>query len=169
MWTTSQEYAWNNGLSEYIGYSNHVGYSLTDLDGDGTPELIIAGMGDANNSSGVIYDLYTLAGGQPVQLACSQARNRYLLRTDGSVLNEGSGGAGHSIFVLNRVVGSELMPVEAVFSYFDGQPNDGYYHQRDGYSYEPRDYDEYLTEIDFNYFIGAWEDSVYVPTLTMIA
>jgi hypothetical protein len=145
-----------------------VGYALQDLSGEGVPELIIAGMGENNNSSGVIYDLYTLVNGQPVQLAFSQARNRYLLRSDGSILNEGSGGAGHTVYVLNRVQGSELVPYEAVFTYFDGQPNDGYYHQRDSYSYEPRDYDEYITELEFNYFVGLWEDSVTVPALTLI-
>ena len=131
--------------------------------------VAVAGMGDGNNSNGVIYEIDTLVNGQPVQIACSSARDRYLLRTDGTVLNEGSGGAGHSAYVLNSVTGDGLVPAESVFTYFDGQPNDGYYHARDGYRYEPTDYDEYLTEEQFNYFVGAWEDGVYVPQLTMIA
>ena len=95
--------------------------------------------------------------------------DRYYLRADYGVLNEGSGGAGHSAYVLNSVTGDGLVPSESVFTYFDGQPNDGYYHARDGYRYEPTSYDEYLTEQQFSYFVGAWEDSVYVPQLTMIA
>jgi hypothetical protein len=166
---TNAGYAYENNISEFISSSTHVGYAMKDLNGDGTPELIIAGMGTDDFSNGVIYDLYTLYNSQPVQLACSSARNRYYLRTDGSILNEGSGGAGHSIFVLNSVQGSELLPYEAVFSWFDGQPNDGYYHQTDGYSYQPRTYDEYLTEDAFNYFVSVYEDSVTVPELTMIA
>lgn len=162
-------FAYERGISEYITYSNHAGYALQDLNGDGTPELIIAGMGDGNNSNGVIYEIDTLVNGQPVQIACSSARDRYLLRTDGTVLNEGSGGAGHSAYVLNSVAEDGLVPAESVFTYFDGQPNDGYYHARDGYRYEPTSYDEYLTEQEFNYFVGAWEDSVYIPQLTMIA
>ena len=71
--------------------------------------------------------------------------------------------------IAHRLDADGLVPAESVFTYFDGQPNDGYYHARDGYRYEPASYDEYLTEQEFNYFVGAWEDSVYIPQLTMIA
>ena len=117
----------------------------------------------------MVYDLYTLVDGQPVQLACSQARSRYYLRADGSLLNEGSNGAGNSIFVINRVYGSYLVPVESAMTWFMGEGNDGYYHQTEGYSYEPGDYDEQLDQAQFNYFVGSWRDSVYVPQLTKIA
>jgi len=162
------EYAWNNNISEMIAYSQNAGYALLDLNSDGTAELIIAGIGTDSFSNGMIYDLYTLVNGQPVQLACSQARSRYYLRADGSVLNEGSNGAGNSIYVVNRVYGSSLVPVESVMTWFMGEENDGYYHQTDGYNYEPRDYDEYLNQAQFNYFVGAWKDSVYMPQLTLI-
>ena len=165
---TDPGYAYENGISEYIGYSSHVGYALEDLDGDGTPELVIAGMGENNNSGGVVYDLYTLVSGQPVQLACSSARNRYMLRMDGTVLNEGSGGAGHSAFIVKRLQGGELVPVESVFTYFDGQPTDGYYHSSVGSDYQPGLYDEAIGEQEFNYYIGLWEDGVYVPQLNLI-
>ena len=165
----SADYAWNNNISEMIAYSQNAGYALLDLNSDGTPELIIAGIGTDSFSNGMIYDLYTLVNGQPVQLACSQPRSRYYLRADGSVLNEGSNGAGNSIFVVNRVYGSYLVPVESVMTWFMGEENDGYYHQTDGYNYEPRDYDEYLNEAQFNYFVATWKESVYVPQLTQIA
>ena len=66
-------------------------------------------MGDNNNSNGVIYEIDTLVNGQPVQIACSSARDRYYLRTDGRILNEGSGGAGHSVFLINSIQGGELV------------------------------------------------------------
>ena len=165
---TAADYAWSNNISEMIAYSQNAGYALLDLNGDGTAELVIAGIGTDGFANGMIYDLYTLVNGQPVQLACSQARSRYYLRADGSVLNEGSNGAGNTIYVVNRVYGSSLVPVESVMTWFMGEENDGYYHQTDGYNYEPRDYDEYLNEAQFNYFVGSWRDSVYVPQLTLI-
>ena len=163
------EYAWDNGISEMIAYSQNAGYALLDLNGDGTPELVIGGLGTNSFSDGMVYDLYTLVDGQPVQLACSQARSRYYLRADGSLLNEGSNGAGNSIFVINRVYGSYLVPVESAMTWFMGGGNDGYYHQPEGYSYEPGDYDEQLDQAQFNYYVATWKENVYVPQLTKIA
>ena len=163
------EYAWDNGISEMIAYSQNAGYALLDLNGDGTPELVVGGLGTNSFSNGMVYDLYTLVDGQPVQLACSQARSRYYLRADGSLLNEGSNGAGNSIFVINRVYGSYLVPVESAMTWFTGEGNDGYYHQTEGYSYEPGEYDEQLDQAQFNYYVATWQESVYVPQLTLIA
>lgn len=162
------EYAWDNGISEMIAYSQNAGYALLDLNGDGTPELVIGGIGTDSFSNGMIYDMYTLVDGQPVQLATSRARSRYYLRADGSILNEGSNGAGNSIFVVNRVYGSSLVPVESAMTWFMGEANDGYYHQSDGYNYEPGDYDDYLNEAQFSYLVDSWKESVYTPQLTRI-
>ena len=159
------EYANANNISEMIAYSPNAGYALLDLNGDGTAELIIAGYGASDN---MIYDLYTLVDGQPVQIACSRARSRYYMRSDGSILNEGSNGAGNSIFVINRVYGSSLVPVESAMTWFEGGDHDGYYHQTDGYSYEPREYDEYLTQQQFSQLTAYWEGSIYLPQMTLI-
>lgn len=160
---TTSEYAFNNNLSEFISYAPHVGYALQDINGDGIQELIIAGINDDTYSESVIFDLYTLENGQPVQLACTRARSRYFLRSDGSILNEGSNGAGNSIFVINRLYGSSLTPIESAMTWYEGSERDGCYHQTDGYNYEPRDYDEYLTEQQFTQLITGWESSVVVP------
>jgi len=165
---TTSEYAFNNNLSEFISSAPHVGYALQDLDGDGVQELMIAGINDGSYSDIVLFDLYTLENGQPVQLAFSRARSRFFLRSDGSILNEGSNGAGNSIFVINRVYGSQLTPIESAMTWYEGSERDGCYHQTDGYNYEPRDYDEYLTEQQFTQLITYWESSVVVPELTQI-
>ncbi len=104
-----------------------------------------------------------------MQIACSSARNRYYLRTDGRILNEGSGGAGHSVYLINSIQGGELVPSESVFTYFDGQPTDGYYYSSTGSTYQPGIYDEAIGEQEFNYYVGLFEESVYIPQLTMIA
>ena len=166
---TTSEYAFNNNLSEFISYAPHVGYALQDINGDGVQELIIAGINDDTYTEIVIFDLYPLENGQPVQLACTRARSRYFLRSDGSILNEGSNGAGNSIFVVNRLYGSSLTPIESAMTWFEGGERDGCYHQTDGYNYEPRDYDEYLTEQQFTQLVTYWESSVVVPHMTQIA
>ena len=167
--SNTPEYAFNNNLSEFIGSARHVGYALQDLNGDGVQELMIAGILDDSYTELVLFDLYTLENGQPVQLATSRARSRYFLRSDGSVLNEGSNGAGNSIFVVNRLYGSQLTPVESAFTWFEGKETDGYYHQTDGYHYEPRSFDETLAEQQFTQLITGWESSITFPQLTQIA
>ena len=60
---TTAEYAFTNGLSEYIASALHAGYALQDINGDGIQELIIAGINDSNYTEIVIFDLYTLENG----------------------------------------------------------------------------------------------------------
>lgn len=162
-------YAYENGISEYFTSVGHIGYALLDLDGDGTQELLVGGVGADDYAKGVLFDLYTLRNGVPVQLACSSARNRYYLRSDYSILNEGSGGAGHTIFILNTVQNGQLVPFESVFTFFDNGPTDGWYHQKDGYAYEPRAWDEQLTEESFNFYVRNWEAAVITLELTQLA
>jgi hypothetical protein len=130
---------------------------------------MIFGMGTDDFSDGVMYDFYTLLSGQPQQIACSSARNRYYLRGDNRVYNEGSSGAGHSVFVVNRLVGGALYPEESAFTYFDGGPDDGYYYQADGCTYTPRATDVPISEAEFGAITGNYQAATYVPQLTQIA
>ena len=162
-------YAFDNNISEFYTSVSHIGYALLDLDGDGTEELLIEGIGADDYAYGVLFDLYTLRNGAPVQIACSSARDRYYLRSDYGILNEGSGGAGHSVYILNRLQGTELVPVESVFTFYDNAPGDGLYHQTDGFSYEPRAYDEQLSEESVLFYVRNWEAAITVPSLTQFA
>ncbi len=166
---TDLSYAFENGISEFYTAAEHVGYALLDLDGDGTRELLVEGIGGDDFARGVLYDLYTLRDGVPVQIACSSARDRWYLRADYSLLNEGSGGAGHSACVLNVLQGDSLIPLEAVITYFANVPGDGFYHQTGGYSYEPRPGDEPLSEEEFSFYMRNWEAGVLVPELIQFA
>ncbi len=163
------EYAFSSGMSEFIDASEHVGYALRDLNGDGTPELLIAGIGANESAAKVLYEVCTLGTEGPVQLACSSARNRYYLLPDGRILNEGSGGAGHSVLSINVVQDTKLAGVEAILTNFDGGERDGYYHQTDGISEYVRDYDAFISEQDFQYLMDQWESAVCMPELTLIA
>lgn len=79
------------------------GYMIRDLSGDGIPELLIgstAGDGYDVVSGTMIYALFTAADGQ-VHLTLEGAyRNAYCILEDGSIFNQGSGGAIYSIFGL---------------------------------------------------------------------
>lgn len=162
------EYAWGNDLSEIIAYSAHIGYALTDLDGDDVCELILAGVGTDDFSDGMLYDVYTLRGGEPSRVAVSQARDRWYLRTDSTLLNEGSSGAAFSNVFLYRFSGGLLVPTEGMITYFPGNEQDSCYYQTGSVSYEPRPEDQRITMEDYGARWDTWKSAVYVPPLIQL-
>ena len=168
----SMEYAWNNGISEMTAYSSGVGYVLKDLDKNGIPELIIAGIGTDDFSDKMAYDLYTLVNGVPVNLATSMARMRYYVRTDNTVYWEGSGGAAYSYCTVQRLNGTELEDVEMVFTNMDGEgtdnPSIGYYWQQGHSESLPSEKSVKITQEDFYARMEQLEAKIFVPPLTKI-
>ena len=168
----NMEYAWTNGISEMTAYSSGVGYALKDLDKNGIPELIIAGMGTDDFSDKMVYDLYTLVNGTPVNLATAQARDRYYVRTDNTVYSEGSGGAAYTYLTVMRVKGNELEDVEVVFTNMDGEGTSsasvGYYYQQGHSENLPSEKSVRITEGDFFSRMEQMESTIYVPPLTKI-
>lgn len=163
------EYLWGQGLSEMTAYSSGVGYALKDLDKNGVPELIIAGMGTDDFSDRMVYDLYTLVNGVPVNLATSSARMRYYVRTDNTLLYEGSGGASHSYITRERVNGSTLEEIEMVFTDYDEASNATVFYSQQGHSDSlPSEKSVSITDAEFNASWEQWKSGVYVPPLTTI-
>ena len=108
--------AYEYEVSEWMEYYHGVGYALEDLDGNGIPELMVAGIDPEYDPGPVLFELYTLENGEPVQLLISWARSRNYLLPDGRIYNEGSGGAASSGFVLFRVNGTALEFLEGWWS-----------------------------------------------------
>ncbi len=169
---TTTEYAWEHDISEMIAYSAGVGYAILDLDENGIPELIIAGIGTDDFSDNMLYDLYTLVNESPVKLAASQARMRYYVRTDGMLYWEGSGGAAYSYCTVQRVNGSVLEDVETAFTNLDGEGTDhpeiGYYYQEGHSDNLPSEKSIKITEEEFHNYVEEYEAYVYIPPLTKI-
>ena len=163
------EYLWGQGLSEMTAYSSGVGYALKDLDKNGVPELIIAGMGTEDFSDRMVYDLYTLVNGVPVNLATSSARMRYYVLTDNRLLYEGSGGASHSYITLERVNGNTLEEIEMVFTDYDETNNATVFYSQQGHSdVLPGEKSVSITDTEFNARWEQWKSSTYMPPLTAI-
>lgn len=74
----------------------HVGYFLGDLNGDGKEELAIAASSESEFYTGLIFELYTMEGDDPVLLAASSDRNRWYYAGPGKLLNIASSGAAES-------------------------------------------------------------------------
>ena len=162
-------YAAEHDLSEIIGYSEHVGYALKDLDKDGVPEMIIAGIGTDDFSGGMIFEIYTLSENTPVRCLQSWARNRYYLRNDNRILNEGSSGAAFSSVCLYKLDKGTLVPIEAIITYFPGDSRDGCYHQVGHSDFEPSQDDIPISMEEYTATWEDWKSNCYTPPLTQIA
>ena len=108
--------AYEYDVSEWIEYFDHVGYALKDLDENGVPELIVAGISPTYDPGPVLFEVFTLENKTPVQLLVSWARSRNFLLPDNRIYNEGSGGASSSGFVLFQVSGTNLQFLEGYWS-----------------------------------------------------
>ena len=73
-----------------------VGFDLKDLDGDGTPELIIAAEAEDDFFGKMIFALYALKDGAFEQVFASAERDRYYYAGENLFAHEGSSGAADS-------------------------------------------------------------------------
>lgn len=156
-------------LGDALSSSVHVGYAFKDLDKDGTPELIVAGIENDPFVEKMVYGLYTLENGAPKRLFVSNARDRWYLLTDSTLLNEGSGGAGHSGVTLFRLQNGALAGLETVFTFFDGTSSDGYYYRPGAYTYDIQPGDRLLSAEEFDAARQRWESAAFLPPLTRLA
>ena len=89
---------------------DNVGFGYQDLDNDGSAELIIGAIANAELDP-VVFEIWTLVEGEPVMLAQSGSRNRYFLQFSEEdnawyVANEGSNSAAsHGTYYLMLIDG----------------------------------------------------------------
>lgn len=76
-------YLMGNGLT-----AENVGWCTRDVDGDGSPELLIGSVGKPN-----FYALYTLVDGQPKQVVDATERSGWCIEPDNILVNDGSNSA----------------------------------------------------------------------------
>ena len=69
-----------------------LGYTLKDIDGDGTDELLFGGM-IPDLTGTPLYDMYTITQGEIVHVFDGWDRNRYYLTADGGFMRVGSSSA----------------------------------------------------------------------------
>ena len=155
-------------LSVSEGILDDTGYRIADLSGDGIPELLIGSV-----SSGMIYALFTTDGDSTELLLEGVYRNSYYLLDDGTVANQGSGGAIYSIFGVYgwSEDGRELTCIDCWFTHEkDGNFEDiRCYHNTSG-EMDPAVSEELSMTLDAFY---TMQDSllarVTVPALTTFA
>lgn len=149
------------GVSEMSAYSSHVGYAMKDLDKDGTPEIIIAAAGEGNNAGNIIFEIATLYNGSVKSLCVSRARDRFYLRTDSCVYEQGSNGAAYSIYRILKLNAGALSPTEELRSDLDDQARAVWYRTVSGR-------ESVIGESEAFGWIDSCEGLLYVPFLTTI-
>ena len=99
----------NEGLTGIIETANSnpdvnealhsVGYAITDLSGDGVPELALGVIADeAENVGSLVFAVFTCADGQPKQCLEGWYRSRYEWIGGGRFFYSGSSGAAYSLY-----------------------------------------------------------------------
>jgi len=170
---TNAGYMLQRGMSEMSAYFSGAGYALRDLDGNGVPELIIAGLRPVSSGvDNVLFSLYTLIDGVPVALAVSQARARYYLLSNGRLLLEGSGGAYSSTYTVLHAQGDMTVEEGTIFTSPESDTigNQGvvFYYQQGPSDGMPGSTSVRLSEEEFRTGVRSLEGSIYLPELTRI-
>lgn len=96
--------------------NSSLGYKLKDLDGDGSPELIIAAMNGTTgywNWDNIIYSVFTLRNGIPEELFHSWARNRFYYSSLG-FYSSGSSGAAFSDYYIWTLSNGSFRVIDGV-------------------------------------------------------
>lgn len=86
-----------------------VGYAVDDLDDNGVPELIIGTISTDDFYGKLIFVLYTVDDGEPVQIFSSIERNRYYYAGGTRFANIGSSGADSSYVTTVKLEGEGLV------------------------------------------------------------
>lgn len=162
-WAMS-DYA-ESGL-DYLAYSvedtSGIGYYISDLDQNGTEELLIGPIGIGGNYTGMFFDLYTLKDGNLVQIITSGERDRYYLCVDNTIANEGAGSAWISGWTYYDLVDGELVMREHVLA-------DGAYDSENPWFYSTteawEDHSSPISEDAAQSIINSYQyvDDPYIP------
>ncbi len=162
-------------VSEMILYASHVGYAKRDLDGNGTEELIVAGIGYDIPEEPFLFEIFTLENGTPVSVGRSQARSRLFLMQDNKLYNEGSSGAASSNFSVLQLSGSQLRFLNGLYTtdtLADGSPSPYTYYYTTSNQYGDLALlpgDNGMEEKAANAFLTNWRNSITLPELCLIA
>ena len=105
-----------------FGGAENAGFYVTDLDGDGTPELFL-GEFQPGMKAPVFYDMYTLKNGEPVHVFDGWDRSRYYLCENGEIAHEGSNSAFNSFTSISNYVDGGLLLVGSVIYDSSANPN----------------------------------------------
>ena len=112
--TLDAETEFSSDLSAANDYYQTPGWLLRDLDGDGTPELLLGA--DWGSGHTVIFNIYRSDGKRALRVVDGWNRSRWYLCTNGCLANEGSSSASERSFSYYRYADGTLQHLESLLS-----------------------------------------------------
>lgn len=161
-------------VSEWIIDCEHVGYTLSDLDKNGIPELLIAGIDTKDSDLNLLLDVYSFSYDKPVRICLSTARNRYYLYAGNRIYSEGSSGTSISTHEFYTLDGTKLQFQERYFCFYESQIFGPYfYHTTQDTEHfldqKPENYDRKIPLSEFPAIRAAIHAQTWLPALAQIA
>ena len=135
-------------------FAANAGFYVTDLDGNGTPELLL-GENQPMSDSTVFYDLYTIKDGELVHVFDGWDRNRYYLCTNGGFANEGSSSAFESSTAYYYYTNGELRLMQSVIYNANANPENPWRLSTSS-AHEVSDNDQLLSESEASYLKATY-------------
>ena len=132
----------------------NAGFYVTDLDGNGTPELLL-GENQPMSDSTVFYDLYTIKDGELVHVFDGWDRNRYYLCTNGGFANEGSSSAFESSTAYYYYTDGELRLMQSLI-YNSNANSENPWRLSTSSAHEVSDNDQLLSESEASYLKATY-------------
>lgn len=154
------------GMQERIMYDegnflDDVGFAMTDISGDGIPELLIGEDMGFDKGYTLIYGCYTRKNGEVIRTFEGWARNSHSWMGDGHFCYQGSDSAWSSLFGEAHISrdGTELVWDDFYFSDMaSDDPNDGivYFHNKSGFYDKNAPDNELITQEEFVDLMDAY-------------
>ncbi len=174
MYRTSVTEGWDVGqLDEHeMSYSlayietarEDLGYRLIDVDGDGSPELLIGLIARSDIEVENILGMYTLENYQPKLVMIGWDRCSYFLLDDMTLLNYGSNSAYSGGRMLYALKDGELTVLDAVIHDYELNEAEPFFRTQG--SWEAAD-GEHMTNEEADTLVQGWESRVirigYLP------
>lgn len=135
-------------------FATNAGFYVTDLDDNGTPELLL-GENQPMSDSTVFYDLYTIKDGELVHVFDGWDRNRYYLCTNGGFANEGSSSAFESSTAYYYYTDGELRLMQSLI-YNSNANSENPWRLSTSSAHEVSDNDQLLSESEASYLKATY-------------
>ena len=170
-------YLWYGSHTRELIKANNIGYGFVDIDGNGTPELLMQNTAHSAQQSPAIVDLYTIYNGKIVNLysegershlsLCEGNRLKYFAQAAMNTVYSGMAYIENGKLYSNESIGTDAnMSRTSPWCYSD----DVRYFVRDGVNYSSLNGTstyEPISQDEYNRILAQWPDEMSYAVYTL--